>query len=409
MKETGATQIVNAQLESHARRWLRLALLMSALAAYFFLGASRTLAAGCVLMVETPYYIDFGGSNYKSAPVTFYSDSACEESVFTASPASNRFAYSSSHSSALSICRSHAGSFITAVNNPWVDKNVWNCSTHSLPDKYGPGDRYIGGVSAHDASEAMARCNHYYADYTTNYVRRDKSSIYTTKWECYYIKGRRSGGSGGVERNYCVADVILPLDGLRLHAVDGMNSGIEFRRTNPCGVGNQEALDMGYLDAVDVWSNIGSGYSVCFPQIGRIVFLDAATSPRALVYPEYHYEDGHSCVTMTTAGTLVLVEPAAGTEEETATTTRRPGTDDSVKDAIELENCRVRPRFNLRLRSAPWGKILDVMPLDSEAPAKARTESWFNVSFEAREGWSAAWLTDADGDCDWPSPGPQES
>ena len=140
---------------------------------------------------------------------------------------------------------------------------------------------------------------------------------------------------------------------------------------------------MGVLDTVDIWSNIGSGYSVCFPQIGRIVFLDAATSPRSLVYPEYHHEDGYTCATMTIAGTMVLVETAETTATPEAST-RRPGTNDSIDDAIGLEVCSVTTLVNLRLRAAPWGKIRDVIPANTELRAKARTKSWFNVMSSKR-------------------------
>ena len=176
-----------------------------------------------------------------------------------------------------------------------------------------------------------------------------------------------------------------------------------FNRLDNCGVGDPAVIEMGFLDAVDIWSDVGSGYSVCFPQSGRIVFLDAATAPRSLIFPDYNH-DGWTCASMGIAGTMVLVDPPAGTvaQRSTAAPARRPGTDDSVDDAIELENCLVTPRFNLRLRAAPWDTILDVIPRDTEVPAMARTQSWFNVTYLTRQdGWSAAWLVDRHGDCDW--------
>ena len=199
----------------------------------------------------------------------------------------------------------------------------------------------------------------------------------------------------------CGTGVDLPLTGLRLHAYDGMGSGIQFRRLDHCGVGIKSVIDMGFLDAVDIWSDVGNGYNVCFPQIGRIVFLDAASSPRSVVYPEYRFDGGWTCASMNRAGTMVLVKGTAGTVAQTSPTTRRPGTDDSIDDAIPLGDCAVTPRVNLRLRAAPWGKILDVIPAGTTVVAIARTKSWFNVTHDENEGWSAAWLTSTDGDCDW--------
>ena len=38
------------------------------------------------------------------------------------------------------------------------------------------------------------------------------------------------------------------------------------------------------------------------------------------------------------------------------------------------------------------------IPRGTEVPAKARTQSWFNVTYLEQEGWSAAWLADSEGD-----------
>ena len=239
-------------------------------------------------------------------------------------------------------------------------------------------------------------------------VRTISSNVHA----CLYSRsgGGGSDGSGG-SGPVITADVNLPLTDLQLDAFDGLNSGIQFKRLNNYGVGDPAIFEMGFLDAVDVWSNVGSGYTVCFPQPGRIVFLDAATSPRALVEIEYVIEDGQTCATVDRAGTLVLVKlPDDGaTTTSAAVQTRRPGTDDSVDDAVDLADCSVTPRVNLRLRAAPWGRILAVIPSDTNLPATARTQSWFRVAYEDVEGWAAAWLADGEGDCDWPTEGADDA
>jgi len=216
--------------------------------------------------------------------------------------------------------------------------------------------------------------------------------------------GRRSSGgrnTGNEQSASAPVEIpVLTLTGLRLHAFDGMNSGIVFHSHYAIGIA--EVIDMGFLDAVDVWSNIGSGFSVCFPQIGRIVFLDAATSPRAILFPEYRHEDGYTCASMTIAGTMVLVK----TDEEPVATpapipTIDPATFNDIADAIELEGCTVTPRVNLVLRQVPWAIYCDIVQADSPVPAKARTDSWFNVAYDGNEGWIAVWFVNTDGDCDW--------
>ena len=226
-------------------------------------------------------------------------------------------------------------------------------------------------------------------------------------YDCFY--GRSGGGNGGRDDgdSFNPAAVTLPLTDLKLDVVDGRDSGAQFRRLNNYGVGDPAVFEMGFLDAVDIWANIGSGYTVCFPQEGRIVFLDAATSPRTLTEIEYVIKDGQTCATMDRAGTMVLVKApedsatATPTEAPTPEPTRRPGTDDSVADAIDLQDCMVTPRVNLRLRAAPWGGVLAVVPSGAEVPASARTRSWFKVAYDGVEGWAAAWLADGEGDCDW--------
>ncbi len=77
----------------------------------------------------------------------------------------------------------------------------------------------------------------------------------------------------------------------------------------------------------------------------------------------------------------------------------RPGAGDSVATALDLENCQVSPRVDLRLRDAPWGEALGTIPSGTEVAATARTESWFKVTHLEQDGWSAAWLVDSEGDC----------
>ena len=240
-------------------------------------------------------------------------------------------------------------------------------------------------------------------DPRTNYVTASRDV--PGRWWCYLRQVRSSGNGRGGRGSQAFEHPVLPLAGLRLHAFDGMHSGIQFNRLSNYGVGDPAVIEMGFLDAVDVWGNIGRGYSVCFPQAGRIVFLDAATSPRTLMEVDNVIDDGYTCAAMNRAGTMVLVNAPAGTVAQTSTsttqTTRRPGTDDSIDDAIKLDNCTVTPRVNLRLRSAPWGRILDVIPRGTEVPAKARTKSWFQITYDETEGWSAAWLTDIESECGW--------
>ena len=95
---------------------------------------------------------------------------------------------------------------------------------------------------------------------------------------------------------------------LELRAFDGFYSGIQFQRIKPINVGIQSVIDLGFLDGVDAWSNIGSGYEVCFPQAGVILFADAANAPRFVEEIDYYTRDHYTCASETRAGTMILVE-----------------------------------------------------------------------------------------------------
>ena len=189
---------------------------------------------------------------------------------------------------------------------------------------------------------------------------------------------------------------------LLVSADQGLGSGIQFQRITAAGVGIQAILDLGFLDGVDVWSHIVGPYTVCFPQLGRIIFLDTAITPRTVSEIEPFALDGYTCATMDRAGTFVLVAaPAHAEQQESSPTLSYSNTHDLISSAFDLQNCSVTPRFHLNLRAAPWGQILNFIPHSTSVPAKARTQSWFNVTYEETEGWSAAWLVNAAGDCDF--------
>ena len=87
----------------------------------------------------------------------------------------------------------------------------------------------------------------------------------------------------------------------------GLDSGVHFRQLDGAGIGIQSIIDAGYLEAFDVWGYVEQGVEVCFPQIGRVVFLDANTSPRAIVPLESTVANGQTCVSINSPGSLVLL------------------------------------------------------------------------------------------------------
>ena len=95
--------------------------------------------------------------------------------------------------------------------------------------------------------------------------------------------------------------------GATFGATFGLDSGVHFRQLDGAGIGIQSIIDAGYLEAFDVWGYVEQGVEVCFPQVGRVIFLDANTSPRAIVPLESTVVNGQTCVSINSPGSLVLL------------------------------------------------------------------------------------------------------
>ena len=222
----------------------------------------------------------------------------------------------------------------------------------------------------------------------------------------YLARGRNSGTNWGeLYDRLFTCEILVRETDLEIEAVNGLRSGIECQRVDNAGVGIQWVIDLGVLDAVDVWSYVGGGYEVCFPQSGRIIFLDAATSPRTVRTDiSYEFRDGYTCAAMGVAGTLVLVTADSAEISSDSTSSAVTGaTVDSAGDVISwatiLADCRVTTDFNLRLRRQPGGDSLRLVPRNTTLTATKRTVYWFKVKFNNVDGWIAASLTTIEGDC----------
>ena len=94
---------------------------------------------------------------------------------------------------------------------------------------------------------------------------------------------------------------------IRIRATNGLGSGVQCQRLDGGGLGRQSLIDAGFIDAVDVWGYVEQGVEVCFPQAGRIIFLDALTIPRAMAPLESYRVDGMTCVWIESPGSLALL------------------------------------------------------------------------------------------------------
>ena len=95
--------------------------------------------------------------------------------------------------------------------------------------------------------------------------------------------------------------------GMTFRPTYGLASGVHFRQLDGAGLGVQSLIDAGFIDAVDVYGYVEQGVEVCFPQVGRVIFLDASASPRAIISLDSTVVNGQTCVSINSPGSLVLL------------------------------------------------------------------------------------------------------
>lgn len=121
-------------------------------------------------------------------------------------------------------------------------------------------------------------------------------------------KAARPTSTATARPQIAATHVALQADtGATFRTTYGLDSGVYFRQLDGAGIGVQSIIDAGYLDAFDVYGYVEQGVEVCFPQIGRVIFLDANTSPRAIVPLASTAVNGQTCVSIDSPGSLVLL------------------------------------------------------------------------------------------------------
>ena len=261
-----------------------------------------------------------------------------------------------------------------------------------------------GWIFVTSEEDALEMCQRKYGSEAR--VSEETRSVTIDVWRCSRPRRSRSRPTP-TPKPFVATGLLLNQTDLRLSARGGPGKRHPIQRLDAPGVGIPGVIAMGLLDAVDVWGIIKGSYTVCFPQSGIIYFLDAANAPRTAVRIAAFTDGDFTCGTMNRAGTLALVQGDGHLSVEAATQdgTRTgalggPTLDDSVE--IRLSNCEVTTLVTLRHRNGPAGGIIGVAPAQTTLEASARTDSWFKVTLDGRDGWIAAWLTDAEGDCDYP-------
>ena len=176
-------------------------------------------------------------------------------------------------------------------------------------------------------------------------------------------------------------------EGVSIEVLDPLSGAApQAQQVNDAGVGNDDIIDVGYIEAVDIYGYIGTGVQFCFEGSGEIVLLDAATSPRQIVRLNAVEANGMTCVTLERAGTVILMTKEAA---------------DAVAPSppSQFTDCNVTTTHILNFRASPGGEILQWVPVGATLTALQRSPGWFKVDLHGEVGWISADYVTTHGDC----------
>ena len=170
--------------------------------------------------------------------------------------------------------------------------------------------------------------------------------------------------------------------------VFGYVHGTQCQILDAAGVGNMDAINRGFINAVDIWNYVNGGIEVCFRYGGALLFLDAAYAPRLLTELSSFQRDGMTCGKIDGPGTVVLVQSAPPSAPAVQTTPPPPGELTlPIVNAIPTSDCQIKLQETLFLRAAPAGEIIGLVWLYSEVPVFEVNGDWFKVEFEGKIGY----------------------
>ena len=95
--------------------------------------------------------------------------------------------------------------------------------------------------------------------------------------------------------------------GIVIYATYGLGSGVQCQRLDGGGIGVPAIVNAGFIDAVDIWGYVEQGVEVCFPQSGKLLFLDARTMPRTAAPLASYIVNGMACGWIDSPGSIVLM------------------------------------------------------------------------------------------------------
>ena len=199
----------------------------------------------------------------------------------------------------------------------------------------------------------------------------------------------------------------LPGANTAVSATYGQQSGVQCQHLDGSGIGIQSIIDAGFIAAVDVWGYVEQGVEICFPQLGSITFLDAATSPRTVSTISSYSRGNSTCTHLTRAGSVILmpgtptsVAPApAGQPEASQPAAAQPVT--TLVAGPVQPGCPLVATGHLKHLAEPKSEaeIIGYVTRGTTVTVVSRILGWYQVTHGGLTGWVGGKYTAGTGQC----------
>ncbi len=169
---------------------------------------------------------------------------------------------------------------------------------------------------------------------------------------------------------------------IRVSATYDICSGIQFQRRDASAVGIGWIANAGFMDAVDVWGWVRPTATVCFPQVGSTLFINASRTPHTVEQLPSWLDGNSTCASVGVHGLIVLLPV-----NSPHTTTPSADSQSGQTTQSELSGCMVTTEARLNLRHEPNGIIIGVVPANATLTTFASKNGWYHVDYYGARGW----------------------
>jgi hypothetical protein len=171
---------------------------------------------------------------------------------------------------------------------------------------------------------------------------------------------------------------------------------------NPAELGSQAVIDLGVVQAVDVYGLTNSGIAVpnftsavnlCLQGSGTLIYMDALQTPRVPTQMTSSFDGSYTCALVSHAGTVALVSGAVSAPaQSTPAPGETPGTPVPGVITEFTSLCTGQTTAIVRLREEPStdSKMIARLPYQTTWRVTAKTEGWYRIVYLDGQAWVSA-------------------